>query len=578
MASPELEATPSSIVVNVHHGRAKHAIEIPISATIAELKAKLAVASSVPLGEQCLMSRGKCLSDTDAVRGLEKVMMIRRPPKSTTSTPPRKRTLNLRCICSGRIVRAVEFAADARISDVLTTAKKALGIPPQESVALFAETGKMILRPDLALTDYASIFTGDDATQLFVCPDPNRLPTGPMRMPMGGAEMDTRAVAMRAALPRSSPPTAEELKAVEAMMTSRMPQADREMLAALAAVDPVEHRHALEAMHASLSGALRDSGLALGDVSLPMAGAASSSEGKPPVHTAESGSTSEASPQAPAASGGVSASQAASSSRLPVRMSTGMLGGASRARPGGMPAMMLPVLDPRMEAQLEAALRDRSGSEGSRLPMGGIDLTAELGSKQGLSSTAARLEGEMFSCFESEVKRNHEEHYEKACAKMVEALRPVESIGGPSEPRRAAKSEKEERLAKKKEAASFGSGLQKGFFGRKRKVSRPAKKAAEAVPAKAAVAAVDKENDAHALTSGAQKAPAGKQVAAASRGDRCAECDCRLPITASLQSRCRCGALYCGKHMHCHTCSFDWRGAAKRQLTRDQPVIAPVKL
>ena len=43
MASPELEATPSSIVVNVHHGRAKHAIEIPISATIAELKAKLHV-------------------------------------------------------------------------------------------------------------------------------------------------------------------------------------------------------------------------------------------------------------------------------------------------------------------------------------------------------------------------------------------------------------------------------------------------------------------------------------------------------------------------------------------------------
>ena len=62
------------------------------------------------------------------------------------------------------------------------------------------------------------------------------------------------------------------------------------------------------------------------------------------------------------------------------------------------------------------------------------------------------------------------------------------------------------------------------------------------------------------------------------KGDRCAECDCRLPITARLQSLCRCGALYCGAHMHRHTCTFDYRAEAKCRLREAAPVIAPAKL
>ena len=55
-------------------------------------------------------------------------------------------------------------------------------------------------------------------------------------------------------------------------------------------------------------------------------------------------------------------------------------------------------------------------------------------------------------------------------------------------------------------------------------------------------------------------------------------CAVRLPLTACVQSRCKCGQLFCAGHMHCHACTFDYRSAARAKLQADNPEIAPAKL
>ena len=76
---------------------------------------------------------------------------------------------------------------------------------------------------------------------------------------------------------------------------------------------------------------------------------------------------------------------------------------------------------------------------------------------------------------------------------------------------------------------------------------------------------------------------AGKESSAAPppkvpKGERCAECSGRLPMTACLHSKCRCGKLFCGKHMHAHVCSFDYRVATQRDLREAMPHVAYPKM
>ena len=94
-----------------------------------------------------------------------------------------------------------------------------------------------------------------------------------------------------------------------------------------------------------------------------------------------------------------------------------------------------------------------------------------------------------------------------------------------------------------------------------------------------------KENDERATDNAtvatgeaATAAPPPLKKPAVRGGDRCAVCDCKLPLTACMQSRCKCGQLFCGAHMHGHVCSFDYRAVARDRLQKEHPTIAPAKL
>ena len=64
----------------------------------------------------------------------------------------------------------------------------------------------------------------------------------------------------------------------------------------------------------------------------------------------------------------------------------------------------------------------------------------------------------------------------------------------------------------------------------------------------------------------------------ASERRRCASCCVRLPLTAVHTSVCRCGALFCGAHLHAHACAHDYKAEAKARLRASNPEVAPAKL
>ena len=72
----------------------------------------------------------------------------------------------------------------------------------------------------------------------------------------------------------------------------------------------------------------------------------------------------------------------------------------------------------------------------------------------------------------------------------------------------------------------------------------------------------------------------GKVEAEKARGERCAACARRLPLTAALAAKCRCGSCYCNEHRapECHACNFDFRGAARRRLEADHPKLSAPKI
>jgi hypothetical protein len=145
------------------------------------------------------------------------------------------------------------------------------------------------------------------------------------------------------------------------------------------------------------------------------------------------------------------------------------------------------------------------------------------------------------------------EQYETACAEAVGSLASLSP---------AASNASEERRDK----AAWGSGLAKGFLSaapkRRRRKAAPAAEAAKAAEAAAAAA------------------KAAKVEAEKARGERCAACARRLPLTATLAAKCRCGGCYCNEHRapECHACNFDFRGAARRRLEADHPKLSAPKI
>jgi AN1-type zinc finger protein 5/6 len=59
--------------------------------------------------------------------------------------------------------------------------------------------------------------------------------------------------------------------------------------------------------------------------------------------------------------------------------------------------------------------------------------------------------------------------------------------------------------------------------------------------------------------------------------NRCAECNKKLGL---FPFRCSCDGLFCATHRYSesHSCPFDYKGLAKDQLTKSNPVITPKKV
>merc|ERR1719240_471991 len=206
--------------------------------------------------------------------------------------------------------------------------------------------------------------------------------------------------------------------------------------------------------------------------------------------------------------------------------------------------------------------------------------------------------GETPADVEAAAKARTEEKLEALCSQVVDTL---ES----DDPAARAATEVAE---KKAVAKSWGKGLNKGILNRPRKSKRravtttmPPKIVAEG--AVVSSAAAEKENIPITLsTSGTAKGAMGSssyclpadainreicQVTADDEhpppmkkksGDRCASCTIRLPITACLQSKCKCDLLFCGHHLQAHNCSYDYKADQTCRLRAANPEIAPAKL
>jgi len=65
--------------------------------------------------------------------------------------------------------------------------------------------------------------------------------------------------------------------------------------------------------------------------------------------------------------------------------------------------------------------------------------------------------------------------------------------------------------------------------------------------------------------------------AARTPANRCSSCRKRVGLTGF---RCRCGELFCGAHRYSdrHGCSYDYKGAARDAIARENPVVRAAKI
>jgi len=501
-------------MIAVQHGRTKYEVPLGEDASVGTLRKRIAELTAIPASEQCLVARGRRMADTDTVQGLDKLMVIRRPPVVAN-----KLTLILRCLNSGRLVRDVEVAADEPVKSVLETAKKALKLPPDEPHALFADMGNQLLRPDLSLSDYSMIWAPSGSTTLYVCPD---LRSSPRTQPPLPNLPDMQA-SLAQALQGASP------EAARLIVTLGPPEAHAKPPAG----DPLSNASSNASVPSSQTPSTGSS---------PLTGSSPSTGSSPPT----------------------------SGAAAPTRLASGVHAGL-RTEKSLLHEELLQMLPPEALAALtEQRLTD------SMLPAGAGGAPAALLAAYQESAAQA----------EAECQQRTEERLEKMCASMVKTLAPAEPRKPPATTAKAAAAD---RRSAKREAAAWGKGLAKGFLGarppRKRRAEAAPSASREKLEAGAAtapvVAAIDKENvvkenvlNEPALGSAAPP-PAKKP---SSTCERCASCQSKLPITASVQSKCRCGVFYCAAHMHCHACVFDHRGNAQRRLAKEHPLIAPSKL
>jgi hypothetical protein len=452
----------------LHHGRDRHVIHLPKDCSISMVQETIERVTSVPRCQQTLLSHGKRLGPDDSITGVKKLMLLKKPAFGSSSSSSNssissavgsnasaaapKRLFTLRCLVTGRVVRDMPLSTSAKVSTVIETASRALGIPPApdgQRLALFSRKGKQILRPDLTLGDYAAgIFAeGGQATELFVHPQSN-----PATLL---AQSETSAIAA-------------------------------------AAIDKA----------------------VLGQLVVQM---------------------NDVSPHAPLAGGGLPPSAV--------------------DLPGVLPFELLQSLEEQLHSEVNAQMKRAA----------------------------------------ADAEREEEARLEAMCARMCDALLPdastIAQSASPPSGRQGRRRKAEEDSARapsqgsssssssKRDAAGWGNGLAKGFLSRPKRKAAPTLVRAAAVSSKSdhasgASAAKDKENFVH---DGGVAAAHGK-VQNSKRGDRCACCDVRLPITACVQSTCKCGVMFCAAHLQNHTCAFDHKAAARRTLNKANPLIAADKV
>ncbi|CAL5073672.1 unnamed protein product [Urochloa decumbens] len=80
-----------------------------------------------------------------------------------------------------------------------------------------------------------------------------------------------------------------------------------------------------------------------------------------------------------------------------------------------------------------------------------------------------------------------------------------------------------------------------------------------------------------AVDRAAVAATAPAQEAARAPASRCSSCRKRVGLTGF---RCRCGELFCGAHRYSdrHGCSYDYKGAARDAIARENPVVRASKI
>ena len=195
----------ASTTVSVKDGKQVHNISLPADSTIGDLKQRLK--DVCPADSACLMAKGKKLPDDSPLGSIDKLMLLRRPG---AGGPAKKLTVTLRCLTTGRVARGVEVCATSPISHILEgVASKALKLPSGQGHELFVEKGKMLLRRDLSLADYATSVS--DGTELFVCPGE---PSGvggaavPFKLPKSLAEVVPKPTAATTPAAASKPAAA----------------------------------------------------------------------------------------------------------------------------------------------------------------------------------------------------------------------------------------------------------------------------------------------------------------------------------------------------------------------------------
>jgi hypothetical protein len=106
--------------------------------------------------------------------------------------------------------------------------------------------------------------------------------------------------------------------------------------------------------------------------------------------------------------------------------------------------------------------------------------------------------------------------------------------------------------------------------------SQPRPAVADQEPA-APAAAFDPSSpqDAAAAAPSAEAAKAPRT--SSSSVNRCSSCRKRVGLTGF---RCRCGELFCGQHRYSdrHGCSYDYKGAARDAIARENPVVRAAKI